>query len=461
MSNALEKSTIEEMNEVQVFAEGYKDYLTNSKTESETVFETIKIAESNGFIFADTLKSIKPGDKIYYLNRTKNIVLIVVGKNNILNGINLIASHIDSPRLDLKPNPIHEDSDSEIAVLKTHYYGWLKKYQWASRPLAIHGEIILKSGKRIQLKIGEKESDPVFVIGDLLPHLDKNVKRGRTAWNVLKGEELQVIIGSIPYMVKDKNISGKIKLNVLEYLKRNYGIEEDDLYISDIEIVPSGNARDIGFDKGLIGAYGQDDRICAYTSLKAILELSSLSTTAVCYFADREEIGSIGNTGANGKFLEYVIGNLIEKLNGSFNENMLRKTFWKSYCISADVTVGVDPVFKEVHDLTNAAKLNHGLAVLKYGGVDGKENTHEAGIEFMHKFRTLLNENKVNWQTGNWGKIDEATTGTVGRFIDSRGIQTVDAGPALIGMHSPFEISSKFDVYQCYRAYKAFFEDMQ
>ena len=434
------------------FSEGYKKFLDGAKTEREFVTEGIKLVEKNGFVNAEKK------DKVYYVNRGKNLVLAVIGKEDIENGINYVVSHVDSPRLDLKGNPLYEDLD--LAYMKTHYYGGIKKYQWASLPLALHGVVVLASGEKVEITIGEKDEDPVFTIPDILPHLSAKIQGDRKTGEVIKGEELQIIVGSIPSSIEDKDVKEKIKYTVLEILNRDYGMIEEDFISAELELVPAGRCRDLGFDKSMIGGYGQDDRICGYTSMMAIIDLKEIpERTAVCFLADKEEIGSTGSTGLKSDYINYVTGDMIYKLKGNFNEMMLRKTLWNSNAMSSDVNAGIDPIFRSVHDAQNAAKIGYGVVVTKYTGARGKSGTNDADAEYVGKIRKMLNDAKVNWQIGELGKVDEGGGGTVAMYLAHLGINTIDIGPALLAMHSPFEVSSKLDVYETYRAYKVFFRN--
>ncbi|MBP6468440.1 MAG: aminopeptidase [Fusobacteriaceae bacterium] len=439
------------------FGEGYKRFLNIAKTEREFVNETVKVVEAQGFINAEKLDSLKTGDKIYYLNRGKNIVLVVVGKEEIEKGVNFIVSHADVPRLDLKGNPLYEDT--ELAMMKTHYYGGIKKYQWVSIPLALHGVVILENGDKVDISIGEDENDPVFTIPDILPHLARKVQGERKAADVIKGEELNIIIGSIPSSIEDKEIKEKVKYAVLEKLNERYGMVEEDFISAELQIVPAFKAKDVGLDRGIVGAYGHDDRICGYTSLRAILDLEEIpNKTAICFIVDKEEIGSSGSTGLESNYLEYFMADIINKVNGEYNEINLKKTLWNSKALSADVNDAINPMFKEVHDSLNAAKLGYGIVVTKYTGSGGKYSSNDADAEFVHEIRTLLNKNNITWQIGMLGKVDEGGGGTVAKYLANFGIRTIDVGPALLAMHSPFELASKFDIYETYISYKVFYK---
>lgn len=447
----------EKIEKIFTMGEEYKKVLDIGKTEREFIDFSVELAKECGFVDARFKETLVPGDKIYYVNREKNAVLAVIGKEDILNGINYVVSHIDSPRLDLKANPLYEEF--ELAYMKTHYYGGIKKYQWASIPLALHGVVVLGNGRKVKIVIGEHEDDPVFTVPDILPHLDRVVQGERKAREVIKGEELQIIVGSIPSIIKDDEIKELVKYSVLERLNKAYGMTEEDFISAELELVPSQRAKDVGIDRSLIGAYGQDDRICGYTSLRAILDIEGIpKRTAVCFLADKEETGSDGSTGLQSQYLEYFTSDMIAKAKGIYSDLYLKETLWNSKALSSDVTVGIDPVFKSVNDPQNAAQLNYGIVITKYTGSGGKYSTNDADAEYVGEIRKLLNDNGVKWQTGMLGKIDEGGGGTVAKYLAMKGIRTIDVGPALLAMHSPFEVSSKLDVYETYRAYKVFFE---
>lgn len=452
--NLWKKYTEKQKSQVFKFSDGYKKYIDAAKTEREFVEITIEKLEKNGFTNIDKKKSIKKGDKIYFKNREKNIIGMIIGEEEISKGINMIVSHIDSPRLDLKPNPIMEDQ--EFAMLNTHYYGGIKKYQWGATPLALHGVIFLKNGKKITLKIGEKDTDPVFSIPDVLPHLSYKVQDDRKARDVLKGEELKLLFGNMP--IKDDDAKQPVKKFIMDKLKNDYGIEDEDFFTAEIQIVPAGKARDVGLDASMIGAYGQDDRVCAYTSMEAFYEVEKPKKTAMVYLADKEEVGSEGSTGLQSNFLEYALGKVLSMSDKNYNDQILRETLWNSRALSSDVTVGVDPIFKSIHDFDNAARLSYGIAMAKYTGHRGKSSSNDADAEFMQEIRQTFEKEKIEYQIGGFGKVDEGGGGTVAKFLANFGIRTVDAGPALLSMHSLFEISSKADVYETYRAYKAFYK---
>ncbi|MDO5088224.1 MAG: aminopeptidase [Leptotrichiaceae bacterium] len=442
-----------EKKEIFKFAEEYKSYLNSAKTEREFVTVTEKELIKNGFTDINKKKTLKKGDKVYYNNRDKNIVAVIIGKD-IKSGINMIVSHIDSPRLDLKPNPIKEDE--EFALLNTHYYGGVKKYQWAATPLALHGVVYLKNNKKVTLSIGEDENDPVFSVPDLLPHLAHKVQGERKAGEVIQGEELKLLFGNIP--LNDKNVKHQTKQFVLDKLKKDYGIEEDDFFAAELEIVPAGKLRDVGIDRSMIGGYGQDDRICAYTSLRALYEVKNNDKTVMAFLTDKEEIGSEGSTSLKATLPELIIGKMLLMTEKNYNDQILRETLWNSKALSSDVTAAMNPLFKSVHDADNTARLSYGLAFAKYTGSRGKVSANDADAEYLQEIRQIFDKNKIKYQSGGFGKVDEGGGGTVAKYLAHYGIKTVDAGPALLSMHSLFEISSKADLYETYRAYKVFFE---
>ena len=455
-TNGWKNISSEKMEKVFTMGEEYKKVLDLGKTEREFVELATSFAKECGFIDARLKDTLVPGDKVYYLNRHKNIVLAVIGKEDILKGINYIVSHIDSPRLDLKQNPLYEEL--ELAYMKTHYYGGIKKYQWASIPLALHGVVVLSNGEKVKVVIGEHEDDPVFTVPDILPHLDRKVQGDRTAREVIKGEELQIIVGSIPATINDEEIKDLVKYAILEKLNDIYGIVEEDFISAELELVPSQKAKDVGLDRSLIGAYGQDDRICAYTSLRAILDMQDVpERTAVCFLADKEETGSDGSTGLQSDFIDYFTADMIFKTKRIYSDLYLKETLWNSKALSSDVNAGIDPIFKSVHDEQNAPKLGYGVVIVKYTGSGGKYGTNDADAEYVGEIRKMLNDNGVLWQTGMLGKVDEGGGGTVAKYLAKKGISTIDIGPALLAMHSPFEISSKLDVFETYKAYKAFY----
>lgn len=424
------------------YCEGYKKFLDNAKTEREAVKTAVALAEEKGFVPFEIGKEYKAGEKVYFNNRGKTVAFAVIGKESCEKGVNITAAHIDSPRLDLKPNPLYEDS--ELALFKTHYYGGIKKYQWTAIPLALHGVFALKDGTVKEVCIGEKDDEPRFVINDLLPHLAQEQSK-RTLNEGVKGEELNVLVGSHPF--KNDEGSELVKLNILNILNQKYGINEADFLSAELEMVPANKACDIGFDRSLIGAYGQDDRVCAYPALTAILEVENPQKTAVAILADKEETGSAGNTGLESDFLRFVIGDLA-KMQNCDPTVALRN----SKCLSADVNAGLDPTFADVMDRRNASFLNYGVVVTKYTGARGKSGTSDASAEYVAYVRNMLDSANITWQTGELGRVDLGGGGTVAMFIANMGVDVIDLGVPVLSMHAPFETTAKFDVYMCYRA---------
>lgn len=438
-----------EIEAADAFCEGYKTFLNECKTEREAVAYTKALAEKEGFRPFDPKASYKAGDKVYYENRKKALILCVFGTESLASGAKIVASHVDSPRLDLKPSPLYEDA--ELALFKTHYYGGIKKYQWTAIPLALHGVIYRKDGECVTVNIGEDDNDPHFVVTDLLPHLDKQ-QASRPMPEVIKGEDLNILIGSRPFG-KDKG-SEMVKLNILNILNEKYGITEADFVSAELECVPAFKAVDVGFDRSLIGSYGHDDRVCAYPSIMAAFAATAPKHTTVSVITDKEETGSDGNTGLNSAYLKHFIAD-IAATQGLSGRDVLRA----SECLSADVNAGFDPIYPSVHDKLNAAFLNQGIVVTKYTGSRGKSSTNDANAEFMAKIRALFDGAKVAWQTGELGKVDEGGGGTVAKYIANLGVEVVDVGVPVLSMHAPFEIVSKLDVYMAYKGFKAFLEN--
>lgn len=436
------------IDEAEKYCVGYKCFLNSAKTEREAVKTAIDLAEKSGFSKFDKTKEYHAGDKVYFNNRGKTVAFAVIGKEACENGVNITAAHIDSPRLDLKQNPLYEEL--ELGLFKTHYYGGIRKYQWPTTPLALHGVFALKDGRVINVCIGEDESDPKFVVNDLLPHLAAEQSK-RSLSEGIKGEELNVLVGSRPF--KDDEGSELVKLNILKALNEKYGIVEDDFYSAELELVPAYKACDIGFDRSMIGGYGQDDRVCAYPALTAILNVKDPIKTAVAILADKEEIGSCGNTGLESDFLVHVIGDLTKMQGGD-----VTVTLRNSSCLSADVNAAMDPTFQDVFERRNASLLNYGVVVTKYTGARGKAGTSDASAEYVAKIRNLLDKNDIVWQSGELGKVDVGGGGTVAVYIANKGIDVVDLGVPVLSMHSPFETTAKFDIYMCYRAMYVFMQ---
>ena len=435
-------SSDETLNKADEYCEGYKSFLNKAKTEREAVKAATQMAKANGFSEFCRGKAYKAGDKVYINNRGKTLALAVIGEQPVEQGVNITAAHIDSPRLDLKPNPLYEDTD--LALFKTHYYGGIKKYQWTAVPLSLHGVFVLKDGTVKEVSIGENENEPKFVINDLLPHLaSEQIKRPLNEG--VKGEELNVLVGSHPF--KDDKGSELVKLNILKLLNEKYGVTEEDFLSAELEMVPAAKSTDIGFDRSLIGSYGQDDRVCAYPALTAVLEVEKPEKTALAILTDKEEIGSCGNTGLESDFLRFVIGDLTKMQNGDPTVALRN-----SKCLSADVNAGLDPTFQDVMEKKNASFLNYGVVVTKYTGARGKSGTSDASAEYVAQIRIMLDNAGIIWQTGELGKVDIGGGGTVAMFIANMGVDVVDLGVPVLSMHAPFETTAKFDVYMCYRA---------
>lgn len=431
---------------VQSFTDGYKEFLGAAKTERLAVKEAVKLAKEHGFTEFDPKAKYAAGDRVYLNNREKSLALAVIGTEPVENGTRIAAAHIDSPRLDLKPNPLYEDN--ELALFKTHYYGGIKKYQWTTVPLALHGVFCKKDGTTIEVSIGEEPDEPCFVVTDLLPHLAQDQYK-RPTGELIRGEELNVLIGSRPFC--DDEGSELVKLNIMLILNEKYGIVESDFISAELEAVPAFKAKDVGFDRSLVGAYGQDDRVCAYTELMAVLELNNPEKTAVAILTDKEETGSDGNTGLRSSYLRYFIADLASTF-GVKGRTVLQN----SRCLSADVNAAFDPTFPDVFEKRNSALLNGGVCVTKYTGSRGKSGTSDASAEFAGEIRRLLDANGVIWQTGELGKVDIGGGGTVAAYIANLDVNTIDVGVPVLSMHAPFEITAKTDIWAAYRAFEAF-----
>ncbi|TZE82270.1 aminopeptidase [Calorimonas adulescens] len=446
-----------EKEQIYDYCEGYKYFLNNCKTERESTQFIISQAIKNGFISLDeaidrNLRLI-PGSKVYVNNKDKSVILAVIGNTLIEKGMNIVAAHIDAPRIDLKPTPVYEEGG--LALFNTHYYGGIKKYQWVAIPLAMHGVVIKNDGQKVNISIGENENDPVLYISDLLPHLSKDQMEKKAA-EVITGEGLDVLVGSIPY--PDKETEQRVKLNILKMLKEKYGIMEEDLISAEIEIVPALKVRDIGLDRSMIGGYGQDDRVSAYTALTAILSVENPMHTCLAVFADKEEVGSMGNTGLQSHFMENTVAELLV-LTGNTGEIYVRRALANSKLLSADVNVAYDPLYADAYDKTNTPFLGKGVVLTKYTGSRGKSGSNDANAEFVGAIRAIFNSSGVVWQAGELGKVDVGGGGTIAQFVASYGMEVVDCGVALLSMHSPYELSSKADVYMAHKAYSAFYHN--
>lgn len=434
----------------------YIDFLSTCKTERECVKEIVKQAEKAGYIsFEEALKkgeALKCGDKIYAVNMNKAVALFQIGKKPLEEGMNILGAHIDSPRMDVKQNPLYEAED--MAYLDTHYYGGIKKYQWVTIPLAIHGVVAKKDGTVVEIAIGEKEDDPVFCVSDLLIHLAAD-QMDKKAAKVIEGENLDVLVGNMPLDTEEKDA---VKLGVLDILKKNYDIEEEDFLSAELEVVPAGRARELGFDKSMVMSYGQDDRVCSYTSLIAMLEAESLEKSACCLLVDKEEIGSVGATGMQSNFFENVVAELLN-LNGNYNDIKLRRCLKNSRMLSSDVNAGFDPLFADAFEKRSASFLGRGVVFNKFTGARGKSGSNDANAEYLAALRKIMDENNVQFQLAELGKVDKGGGGTIAYILSLYGMEVIDCGVAVLNMHAPWEITSKADVYETYKCYKAFLKD--
>ena len=432
---------------VMAYGERYKAFLDRAKTEREAATEIERQARARGFV---DLTMSRSGPKGYYNYKCKTIVLTVKGRRPLMDCLRLVAAHIDSPRLDLKQYPLYEDTD--LALLKTHYYGGIKKYQWLARPLALHGVILKTDGSRVELKVGEEPSDPVFTVCDLLPHLARKTQMDKKVTEAFEGEKLNVLVGSLP--LGDKDTKERFKLHLLKHLEDLYGIGEEDLVSAELEVVPAGPARDLGWDRSLVGGYGQDDRSCAFAALEAILNTQEPEHTCLALFYDKEEVGSDGNTSAQSFLLREIVDTLIERHKEKASG---RRVLMASRAISADVTGALDPDYPEVHEKRNAARLGYGVSLTKFTGHGGKYNTSDAHAEYIAWLRRVFKEAGVIWQATHLGKVDEGGGGTIAKYLAVHGLEIIDCCTPLLSMHSPFEVASKADLYMTYKAYQAFF----
>ena len=442
---------------VMSFGKDYIDFMSLSKTERETVDNSIEIAEKAGFMDLNTVSELKAGDKVYFNNRGKSLFLFVVGKEDLAKGLNILGAHVDSPRLDLKQHPLYEDSG--LVLLDTHYYGGIKKYQWVAQPLALHGVVCKKDGSLVKVVIGESEDDPVVGVSDLLIHLAADQMK-KTGSNVVEGEDLNVLFGSIPAATEEDE-KELVKKNILNLLKEKYDIEEEDFISAEIEVVPAGKARDYGFDRSMVMAYGQDDNVCAYTSLRAIVEEENPERTSCCILSDKEEVGSQGNTGMHSSAFENTLAELMDKC-GQYSELNIRRCLRNSMMLSSDVSAAHDPNYPSVSSPNqNNAEFGKGIVFNKYTGSRGKGGSNDANPEFIAKIRKVLDDNGVNYQTSELGKVDQGGGGTIAYILANKDVEVIDAGVAVQNMHACYEVTSKVDIYEAYLAYKAFLKDMK
>jgi len=447
--NGYDNLSASEEKKMNEYCEAYKDFLDHGKTERLCVDYCIELASKRGFKEYKSGMKIKAGDKVYFNNRGKAIMLAVIGSEKLSKGINLTAAHTDAPRLDLKPSPLFEDG--EMAYLRTHHYGGVRKYQWLARPLELHGVVILKNGKSVAVNVGADKGDPQFIIEDLLPHL-KKATDNEPLNSAVPSEVLKVLVGSRP--IGEKEDSERVKMGVMKLLNEKYGMTEEDFISAELEIVPAGKATDIGFDRSLIAAYGHDDRVCAYAEMAGLFDAKNIKKTGVCIFADKEEIGSVGVTGMISEAFEWFIGDLCKSQNVD-----IRDCFANSFCVSADVTAAYDPNYAEVFEVQNDSKINHGVAFCKYTGHGGKSGASDASAEVVGKLRKLMNDNGVVWQMTQMGKNEQGGGGTVALDLANRNIDTIDAGVPVLSMHAPIETVSKFDCYMTYKCMKTVFEN--
>ena len=447
--NGFFKVTDEEICLADQFNEGYKAFLDAAKTERESVDYAVEAAEKYGFVPFDPKHKYAADDKVYYNNRGKAICLAVIGEEGCKNGVRIAAAHIDNPRIDLKPIPLYESS--EMAYLKTHYYGGIKKYQWTAIPLAMHGVIVKRDGEVVKVCVGEEPGDPQFTITDILPHLGADQMQ-KTLGSAFTGEDLNILIGSRP--VRDEEGAQLYKLNIMKILNEKYGIVEADLISAEITFVPAFKATDIGFDRSLVGAYGHDDRVCAYPALEAIFQCENPKQTVLTVLADKEEVGSMGNTGLNSEFMRYFIADLAQA-----EGEEPRHVISKSTCISADVTAAFDPHYAHAYEAQNSCYINGGLGVSKYTGARGKGGTNDASAEYVAKIRKTFDDAGVLWQIGELGKVDQGGGGTVAQYVANLNIDVIDVGVPVLSMHAPFEVVSKLDVYMAFKGFKAYFDE--
>lgn len=454
---AWDKYSKDEMSAVFSLSEKYKAFMSKCKTERECVSEFIVLAEKDGYKNLDEIikagTTLKAGDKVYANNMGKTLALFIVGSEPFERGMRILGAHVDSPRIDLKQNPLYEDTD--LAMLETHYYGGIKKYQWVTLPLAIHGLVVKKDGSIVNIVIGEDESDPVVGISDLLPHLaadqmEKKLGRG------IEGEDLNVLVGSIP--AEDKDAKSRVKQNILKLLNESYGITEEDFVSAELEVVPAGKARDYGIDRSMVLAYGHDDRVCAYTSFEAMLGAGVPEKTCVCLMVDKEEIGSVGATGMHSKFFENTVAEIMN-LTGEYSELKLRRSLANSKMLSSDVSAAYDPNFPSVMEKKNSAYFGKGLVFNKYTGSRGKSGSNDASPEYIAKIRNIMEKHGVVWQTAELGKVDQGGGGTIAYILAEYGMDVIDCGVALHSMHAPWEIASKADIYEAVKGYLAFLKE--
>lgn len=448
----------EELDNANGYAKSYMNFLDKARTEYLAVEEAVEILENNGFVSLDEKVALEIGDRVYFINKDKSLYVAVIGSEELVKGVNIVGAHIDSPRLDLKPMPLIEKSGA--ALFKTQYYGGIKKYQWMSIPLALYGVMYNKNGEKIKVAIGENDDDPVFTIADLLPHLAKDQMKGN-ANEFIDPEKMSVLVGSLKDKEAEAKESEKVKSNILKILNEKYGVEEIDFARSELSFVPAFKTKFIGLDRGLIGGYGQDDRVCAYATIRAIIdaadELDNVNKTMIAMIVDKEEIGSTGTTSMNSRAFDMFINKLIEKTNSMGVDKL--EVYYNSKVLSADVTAGVSPEYEEVSDIQNGSMLGCGISIEKYTGSGGKYNASDANASYMSKVMGIFDRNSIMYQVGTLGKIGKGGGGTIAYILADKGCEVVDCGTPVLAMHSPYEVTSKYDVYMTYLAYKAFYKE--
>lgn len=451
--NAWKNYEEEQLTELMQLGERYKEYISACKTERECTAKTIAMVKANGYQDLKEIvakkETVKPGDKVYAQNKGKAVLLLHIGTEPLENGMNILGAHIDSPRLDIKPNPLYENT--EMAYLDTHYYGGIKKYQWTCRPLALHGTVVKKDGTSVNIVIGEDDSDPVLGVTELLVHLSADMMK-KPASVVIEGEDLDILVGSRPVKGEGENL---IRQGILDILQEKYGMEEEDFLSAELEMVPAGKARDFGLDRSMIMGYGQDDRVCAYTSIEAMLQTDSVSRTAACLLVDKEEIGSVGATGMQSAFFEDMVAELLDRM-GCYSELALRRTLRRSRVFSSDVSAAFDPLYASAMEKKNSAYFGRGLSFNKYVGSRGKSGSNDANAEYIGAIRKMMDENGVAYQFSEIGKVDQGGGGTIAYILAKYGMEVIDCGVPVLNMHAPWEITSKADIYEAVKAYKVF-----
>ena len=451
--NAWNKYNVKEVKEIFEFCDGYKNFMSKCKTERECVTEVIELAIAQGYKdiedFIKEKKKLQPGDKVFANNKGKTIALFIIGNEPMEKGLKILGAHIDSPRLDLKQNPLYEDS--ELSLLDTHYYGGIKKYQWVTLPLAVHGVVVKKDGTVIDICIGEDDNDPVVGVSDLLVHLASD-QMGKKGDKVVEGEDLNVLVGSMPLKGEEKDA---VKANILKILKEKYDFEEEDFLSAEIEIVPAGKARDYGLDRSMVMAYGHDDRVCSYTSLMAMFDMKETDKTCCCLLVDKEEVGSIGATGMHSRFFENIVAEIIDSVEG-YSDLKLRRCLSNSKMLSSDVSAAFDPNYPSVMEKKNAAFFGRGMVFNKYTGARGKNGCNDANAEYMAELRNIMEKHDVSIQTAELGKVDAGGGGTIAYILAQYNMEVIDCGVALHNMHSPWEVASKVDIFETMKGYRAF-----